>query len=149
MGAKVKEMQPTFELRNQLKGTNKRAKILSTKSKVVQIERKCKFICNFPSESTFDALFHIIGLIDQVVAVGLEREGVAEGFVEGALPPLGEVVGIPAKTCRGELMAAEIDEADLLAFHRKEGAMAVGRSEETVIGIQDAFDMHVAVVAHE
>ena len=46
-------------------------------------------------------------------------------------------------------MAAEIDEADLLTLHGKEGAMAIGRSEEAVVGIQDAFDMHVAVVAHE
>ena len=63
-------------------------------------------------------LLDVVGLVDQVVAVGLEREGVAEGFVEGALPPLGERVGIPAKTCGGELMAAEIDEANLLTLHR-------------------------------
>ena len=59
-------------------------------------------------------LLDVVSLVDQVVTVGLEREGVAEGFVEGSLPPLGEVVGIPAKTCGGKLMAAEIDEADLL-----------------------------------
>ena len=94
-------------------------------------------------------LLDVVSLVDQVVTVGLEREGVAEGFVEGALPPFGEVVGIPAKTCGGKLMAAEIDEADLLALHGKEGVMAIGGGEETVVGIQDAFDMHVAVVAHE
>jgi len=49
-------------------------------------------------------LFRVVGLIDQVVAVGLEREGVGKGFVKGALPPFREIVGIPAETFGGDLM---------------------------------------------
>ena len=46
-------------------------------------------------------------------------------------------------------MATEVPEADLLTLHGWEGAVAVGRSEETVIGKHGAVDTHVAVVAHQ
>jgi len=56
------------------------------------------------SRHRISCFFRVVGLIDQVVAVGLEREGGAEGFVKGALPPFREIVGIPAETFGGDLV---------------------------------------------
>ena len=96
-----------------------------------------------------EVLFWLVGLIDQVVAVGRDREGGSEGFVEGSLPPLVEVVAVPTQAFGRELVASEIEDADLLAFHGAEGAMAAGWREEAVVGEHGSIDIHLAKVAHQ
>ena len=43
-------------------------------------------------------LFNVVGLIDQIVAIGGNSKFLADGFVEGALPPLVKGVAVPAQS---------------------------------------------------
>ena len=65
------------------------------------------------------------------------------------MPPLVEVVTVPTQTFGRELVASEIEDADLLAFHGAEGAMAAGWREEAVVGEHRTLDVHLTVVAHQ
>lgn len=58
----------------------------------------------------------LVGLIDHIVAVGREDEGVGEGFVEGALPPLIVGIAVPAETFGRDAGAAKVEDTDLLTW---------------------------------
>ena len=79
----------------------------------------------------------------------MKRKGVRKTFVQRALPPLVEVVAVPAQTFGGELVTPEIVDADLLSFHGTEGTIAIGWREETVICEHRSLDVHFPIVPHQ
>ena len=94
--------------------------------------------------------FPFVGLEDDVLAVGVDGEGVGKGFVEGALPPFAVGVGVPAESLRSQCVAMDAEDADLLTGKTWKGLCAEGWGEEAVVGVHRGQDVELASIeGHE
>ncbi len=94
--------------------------------------------------------FAFIGLVDDVFAIGVDGEGVASGFVECSLPPIGVGVGVPAESIGGKLVAVDAEDADLLVGKAGEGLCAACWGEEAVVGVHGGLYVELAQIeSHE
>ena len=85
-------------------------------------------------------------MIDDVFTIAVDGEGVADSFVEGALPPFIIRISVPAESYRGELVAVHSEDADLLAREAGKGLCATGGKEIAVVCVHDGVYMELPMI---